>query len=61
MEKYLYTIGEVAEELGSGGYNTEKNKKRNEGAYVMDSSYSDMSTLLNRSKALADQSGKKEK
>ena len=55
------TIGEVAEELGSGGYNTEKNKKRNEGAYVMDSSYSDMNTLLNRSKALADQSGKKEK
>ena len=54
------TISEVAEELGSGGYNTEKNKKRNEGAYVMDSSYSDMNTLLNRSRALADQSGKKD-
>ena len=54
------TIGEVAEELGSGGYNTEKNRKRNEGAYVMDSSYSDMNTLLNRSRALADQSGKKD-
>ena len=52
------TIGPVAEELGAKGYNTEKNKKRNEGAYVMDSSYSDMDTLLNRSRILADKSGK---
>jgi hypothetical protein len=52
------TIGAVAEELGSGGYNTDKNKKRNEGAYIMDSSYSDMNKLLDRSRALADQSGK---
>ena len=54
----LATIGPVAEELGAKGYNTEKNKKRNEGAYVMDSSYSDMDTLLNRSRILADKSGK---
>ena len=36
----------------------DKNKKRNEGAYIMDSSYSDMEKLLNRSRTLADQSGK---
>lgn len=52
------TIGAVAEELGADGYNTGKGKKRNEGAYVMDSSYSDIDTLLNRSRALADKSGK---
>ena len=52
------TIGAVAEELGTEGYNTEKNKKRNEGSYIMDSSYSDMEKLLNRSRTLADQSGK---
>ena len=52
------TIGAVAEELGSSGYNTDKNKKRNEGAYIMDSGYSDMNKLLDRSRALADQSGK---
>ena len=52
------TIGVVAEELGAEGYNTEKNKKRNEGSYIMDSSYSDMEKLLNRSRTLADQSGK---
>lgn len=52
------TIGAVAEEMGPAGYNTDKNRKRNEGAYVMDSSYSDMDTLLNRSRTLADQSGK---
>lgn len=52
------TIGTVAEELGSSGYNTDKNKKRNEGAYIMDSSYSDMHKLLDRSRALADQSRK---
>ncbi len=54
------TIGAVAEELGTGGYNTDKNKKRNEGSYIMDSSYSDMEKLLNRSRILADQSGKEE-
>ena len=52
------TIGAVAEELGAEGYNTDKNKKRNEGSYIMDSSYSDMEKLLNRSRTLADQSGK---
>lgn len=52
------TIGAVAEELGTEGYNTDKNKKRNEGSYIMDSSYSDMEKLLNRSRTLADQSGK---
>lgn len=52
------TIGAVAEELGADGYNTDKGNKRNEGAYVMDSNYSDMDTLLNRSRALADKSGK---
>ena len=52
------TIGAVAEELGAEGYNTEKNKKRNEGSYIMDSSYSDMEKLLNRSRTLADQTGK---
>lgn len=54
------TIGSVAEEFGTDGYNTDKNRKRNEGAYVMDSSYSDMGRLLDRSRALADQSGKEE-
>ena len=52
------TIGAVAEELGTAGYNTDKNKKRNEGSYIMDSSYSDMEKLLNRSRTLADQSGR---
>ena len=52
------TIGAVAEELGTEGYNTDRNKKRNEGSYIMDSSYSDMEKLLNRSRTLADQSGK---
>lgn len=52
------TIGAVAEELGADGYNTDKNKKRNEGSYIMDSSYSDMAKLLNKSRSLADQSGK---
>ncbi len=52
------TIGGVAEEMGAAGYNTGNGKKRNEGAYVMDSSYSDMGTLLNRSRVLADKSGK---
>ena len=52
------TIGAIAEELGAEGYNTDKNKKRNEGAYIMDSSYSDMERLLSRSRTLADQSGK---
>lgn len=52
------TIGAVAEELGTDGYNTDKNKQRNEGSYIMDSSYSDMDKLLNRSRTLAGQSGK---
>ena len=52
------TIAAVAEEFGAAGYNTKKNKERNEGAYVMDSSYSDMNVLLNRSRTLADKSGK---
>lgn len=51
------TIGAVAEELGTEGYNTDKNRERNEGAYIMDRSYSDMEKLLNRSRTLADQSG----
>ena len=51
-------VGAVAEEFGAEGYNTDKNKERNEGAYIMDSSYSDMDTLLNRSRSLADRSGK---
>lgn len=51
------TIGAVAEELGAEGYNTDKNRERNEGAYIMDRSYSDMEKLLNRSRTLADQSG----
>ena len=54
------TIGAVAEELGTEGYNTDKNKRRNEGSYIMDSSYSDMEKLLNRSRTLAGQSGKEE-
>lgn len=49
------TIAVVAEEYGADGYNTDKNRERNEGAYVMDSSYSDMDTLLNRSRTLAGQ------
>lgn len=53
-------IAAVAEGLGTAGYNTAKNKKRNEGAYVMDSSYSDMEKLLKRSRALADKSEKGE-
>ena len=48
------SIASVAEELGIDGYNTEKNKQRNEGAYVMDASYSDMEKLLDRSRALAE-------
>ena len=48
------SIAAVAEELGIDGYNTEKNKQRNEGAYVMDASYSDMERLLDRSRALAE-------
>jgi hypothetical protein len=48
------SIAAVAEELGIDGYNTEKNKQRNEGAYVMDVSYSDMERLLDRSRALAE-------
>lgn len=48
------SIAAVAEELGIDGYNTEKNKQRNEGAYVMDASYSDMGRLLDRSRALAE-------
>ena len=34
--------------------NMDKNRKRNEGAYIMDCSYSDMEKLLNRSRTLAD-------
>ena len=48
------SIASVAEELGIDGYNTEKNKQRNEGAYVMDASYSDMEKLLDRIRALAE-------
>ena len=54
------TIGAVAEELGIDGYNTDENKKRNESSYIMDSSYSDMDKLLNRSRTLAEQSEKVE-
>lgn len=50
------SIAAVAEELGLEGYNTEKSRQRNEGAYVMDDSYSDMSKLLDRSRALAEKS-----
>ena len=50
------SIAAVAEELGVDGYNTEKSRQRNEGAYVMDDSYSDMSKLLDRSRALAEKS-----
>lgn len=50
------SIAAVAEELGIAGYNTEKTKLRNEGAYVMDDSYSDMNKLLDRSRALAEKS-----
>ena len=52
------TIGAVAEEFGTEGYNTDKNRKRNEGSYIMDSSYSDMDKLLSKSRTLADQSEK---
>ena len=55
------TIGPVAEELGTEGYNTDKNRKRNESSYIMDSSYSDMERLLNHSRTLADQSGREAK
>ena len=52
------TISAIAEELGSAGYNTDKTRKRNEGAYIMDSSYSDMNKLLSRSRNLAEKSRK---
>ena len=55
------TIGAVAEEFGSSGFNTDKNRKRNEDAYIMDSSYSDMNRLLNRSRALADKARKEDR
>ena len=54
------TIGAVAEEFGGGGYNTDENRKRNEDAYLMDSSYSDMNNLLNRSRALVDKARKED-
>ena len=52
------TIGAVAEEFGTEGYNTDKNRKRNEGSYIMDSSYSDMDRLLSKSRTLAEQTEK---
>ena len=52
------TIGAVAEEFGTEGYNTDKNRKRNEGSYIMDSSYSDMDKLLSKSRTLAEQTEK---
>lgn len=55
------TIGAVAEEFGGGGYNTDENRKRNEDAYLMDSSYSDMNNLLNRSRALVDKARKEDR
>lgn len=42
------TISAVAEELGDEGYNTDKNRKRNEDSYIMDSSYSDMENFYNK-------------
>ena len=52
------TISAIAEELGSAGYNTDKNRKRNKDAYIMDSSYSDMNKLLSRSCNLAEKARK---
>lgn len=52
------TIPGVAEEMGESGYHSQKKPDRNSGAYVMDSSYSDMGRLLQRSRDLAEKSEK---
>ena len=52
------SIASVAEEYGQDGYNTVPADDRNNGAYVMDKSRTDMSALLEQSRKLAETAGK---
>ena len=55
------TIGSVAEDIGSAGFNTQLNEERNKGAFVMDSHAGDIDNLLSRSSRLAASSGEEDK
>lgn len=48
------SIGSVAEDIGTRGFNTRLNEERNKGAFVMDSHAGDLSRLLSRSSQLAE-------
>ena len=47
------SIAAVAEEIGSGGFNTKINEERNKGAFIMDSHAGDIDQLLLKSRKLA--------
>ena len=52
------SIVSVAEEYGKDGYNAVPADDRNNGAFVMDKSRTDMSALLEQSRKLAESAGK---
>lgn len=47
------TIPQIAEDIGSKGFNTKLNEERNKGAYIMDPHMSDVDNLLKKSVNLA--------
>ncbi len=52
------SIASVAEDIGSGGFNTKLNDERNKGAFVMNAHAGDIDNLLSRSSRLANASRK---
>ena len=50
------SIASVAEELGSKGYNTDGNDEKNNGAFIMDATASDLDNLISRSESLLNKS-----
>ena len=46
------SIAAVAEEIGTGGFNTKLNEERNKGAFIMDSHAGDIDKLLLKSSKL---------
>ena len=49
------SIGSVAEEIGTAGYNTKLNEERNKGAFVMSPHVGDIDRLLSKSSKLAEE------
>ena len=50
------SIASVAEELGSKGYNTDGSDEKNNGAFIMDATASDLDNLISRSESLLNKS-----